>query len=712
MYHSPVAYEVIRNAFNKNLPSQRTMKAWFAQSDISGEPGLSEGNLGRLKRLVEEMNGEQLLCTLIFDEMYIREQILWDENLMNYVGFISYGSYGEEKEKKIRDKGKKNKKEKDNIPFAKKAMNFMLVGINRNFQFPLAYHLVRDLDADELKALISEFIIKVSECGIKIAQLCFDGDKKNLAVCKLFGANLDAFDSNFKPYIENPFNGSTIFLTLDPSHMEKLIRNLLGNHKELLTESGKKIEWKYFVELEKMSKGGNMLTHKLTKKHIEFKQNIMNVRIANETFSQSVADSMRILKNQNHPLFLGCENTIEFNEIIDKLFNVLNSKTKHHPNIFKQALCPRNKDVIFDFAEQTIKYMKSLEMTVIRKVKGEDVKKRMPVLKTVNKTPILGLIMDLTNLRLFYELYVEKDKSMNEVYTFTFSQDPLEILHAKLRSRNGHNSNPNVIQYKGSFRRVLCNSDIKAPESANCIPFDGVIGQMNSLTPQSNIYFVSSRRPKIDIMADEIFQVNLAQQSKRILDELEDIEGFIEIESIRDNAPIIDGSAGASIAYAARLIEKKIESKVFYCDCCKFIFTQNSKLSDHVIYTVESKRPCSSTFYICKIVDRVLKLYKPKFIENVNENSQNSTSNENDIENYEQDFRVLFYMIFKEIDLTKVYTQSDFSGHEEHKFHLVKCIVKEYIRIKTSQISKQITLDHQDKLLRTKLTRWIHFVGQ
>lgn len=111
-----------------------------------------------------------------------------------------------------------------------------------------------------------------------------------------------------------------------------------------------------------------------------------------------------------------------------------------------------------------------------------------------------------------------------------------------------------------------------------------------------------------------------------------------------------------------------------------------------------------------------MKLYKPKFIENFNENSQNSTTNEhldgNDVENYERDFRVLFYIIFKEIDLTKVYTQSDFSGHEEHKFHLVKCIVKEYIRIKTSQISKQITLDHQDKLLRTKLTRWIHFVGQ
>lgn len=704
-YHSPMAYEVVRKKFDNNLPHQRTIRAWFAKSDLDGEPGLSARTLKRLKSCIEDMDGEPLLCTIVFDEMYIREQILWDDNKMNYVGFISYGSYGKESQRNQGEKDKKKKgttKPNDNIPFAKKALNFMLTGINRNFQFPLAYHLVRDLKADELKALVSEYIIKVSECGIKIAQLSFDGDPKNIAICKLFGANLDALDANFKPYIENPFDKSIIFLTLDPSHMEKLMRNLLGNHQVLFTGSGKRIEWKYFVDLEKLSKGGSMLTHKLNKKHIEFKQNKMNVRLACETFSQSTADSMRLLKNENHPKFLNCEHTIEFTDMMDKLFNVLNSKTKRHENIFKRALSSQNKDFIFDFAEKTIEYLKSLKKIVIKKVNGGDVKRRMPVLKTINKTPVLGFIMNLTNLRLFYEMFVETNKTLDEVYTITFSEDPVEILHAKLRSRNGHNTNPNVIQYKGAFRRVQCNSAIKAPESANCLAFD--LHQMDTFSPESDIYFISSRRPKLDILNDEVFKQNLQLQGDLIQDEME----LNEIEGIEEHASIIDGLAGASIAYAARLIERKIETKDFYCDCCKYIFSENLKLTDPFIHTIESKRPCSSTYYICKIVDRFLKHYKPKFIED----AENGSANEMDGKDYEKDFRVVFYMIFKEIDLSKVYELSDFLGHEEHKFHLIKCIVREYIRIKTSQISKQITLGHQDKLLRTKLTRWIHFVGQ
>lgn len=704
-YHSNAAYEVVRKTFNNNLPHPKTIKAWLAVSDVNGEPGLTDGTLKRLKGFVNEMKEEPLICTFIFDEMYIREQIYWDENKMDYVGFISYGSYGDEKREKRAEKGKRMKKQTDNIPFARKALNFLLSGINKNFQFPLAYHFVCDLEAEELKPLVSDMIVKVSECGIKIAQITFDGDPKNIAMCKMFGANLDVFDADFRPYIESPFDASRIYLTLDPSHMEKLMRNLLGNHKVIYGDFGKIVGWKYFVELERLSKGGNMLTHKLNRKHIEFKQNEMNVRLAAETFSEKSADSMQILKNQNHPEFINSADTIDFTYMMDSLFNVLNSKNKRHENVFKCALSSKNKDVIFDFIGRTIEYLKSLKMVVIRRKNYHEVRCKIHVLKTVNKTPILGFIMDLTNVRLFYEQYVERDGVMNEVNTFTFSQDHIEIFHSKLRSRHGHNTNPNVVQFKGAFRQIQCNSEIRAPESANCIAFDAFDGQMDILTPQSNVYFGSSRRPKLDILRNEVFQTNLANQYDQILDEIGELEDIIDIEGIEANAPIIDGISGASIAYAARLIEKKIETQTFYCDCCKFVFSENKKLADPLIYTIESKRPCNSTFYICNLVDRFMKLYRPKCFDE-------SAVDETTGKSFERDFRVLFYMIFQEIDLVKVYHQSEFTGHEEHKFHLIRCIVKEYIRIKTSQISKQITLSHYDKLLRTKLTRWIHFAGQ
>lgn len=242
--------------------------------------------------------------------------------------------------------------------------------------------------------------------------------------------------------------------------------------------------------------------------------------------------------------------------------------------------------------------------------------------------------------------------------------------------------------FLGAYRRLLCNLDIKPPEASNCMALDFVDSQTTTLTPQSNVYFISSRRPKLDILSDETFQYNLATQEEEISEELHELDGL----------EMLDGLNGASIAYAARMIEKRIESQAFYCDCCKFVFAENEKLVEPSIYIIASKRPCQSTFYICKLVDRFLRLYKPKFYREEDER--------------ERDFRVLYFMIFQEINFDQVFTQSDFRNHEQHKFHLVRCVVQEYIRIKTLQISKQFSLSQYDKLLRTKLTKWIHFCGQ
>lgn len=99
---------------------------------------------------------------------------------------------------------------------------------------------------------------------------------------------------------------------------------------------------------------------------------------------------------------------------------------------------------------------------------------------------------------------------------------------------------------------------------------------------------------------------------------------------------IIDGLTGASIAYAARCIEIRIESRNFHCDCCKSVFVENEKLDDASFHLIEFKRPCVSTYSICKIADRFISLHRPVHLNHI-ANSVNK-----------RDFRVLYYMIFKE----------------------------------------------------------------
>lgn len=132
-------------------------------------------------------------------------------------------------------------------------MVFMLSGINKCFEFPFGYHFVNGLGGPNLAKLVTEVIEKVSECGVKISNLTFDGAKENIQMCELLGANMDATSDDFRPFISSPYDGSNIYLILDPSHMEKLLRNLLGNHGVIFDGDNNRIEWSYFVDLQEIS---------------------------------------------------------------------------------------------------------------------------------------------------------------------------------------------------------------------------------------------------------------------------------------------------------------------------------------------------------------------------------------------------------------------------------------------------------------------------
>lgn len=137
-------------------------------------------------------------------------------------GFDTSGSSETDTENEENDKTKKTK-----CALATRALVFMLSGIDKTFEFPVGYHLVNGLGSDGFTDLIKEVMIKVSTCGVKIANLTMDGAKENLKMCENMGANLDPLSDEFKPFFPSPHDGNCTYVLLDPSHME----NLLGNHR-------------------------------------------------------------------------------------------------------------------------------------------------------------------------------------------------------------------------------------------------------------------------------------------------------------------------------------------------------------------------------------------------------------------------------------------------------------------------------------------------
>lgn len=91
----------------------------------------------------------------------------------------------------------------------------------------------------------------------------------------------------------------------------------------------------------------------------------------------------------------------------------------------------------------------------------------------------------------------------------------------------------------------------------------------------------------------------------------DDFEEISDLQAMEANEYLVDGFSNISIAYAAYMIDRRIDSRFMYCTCCSDIFSVNKKISDASIGIVSAKNPCASTYYICKIADRYFNAYNP-----------------------------------------------------------------------------------------------------
>lgn len=216
--YSPRAYEFIRRTFHNHLPALGTIKGWFANSDICGDPGIQEKCVERLQKIAmefKEKNGCELECSLIFDEIHLRQQILFSYHNMDYVGYANYGQKSNDDRKAI----------------AKQAIVFLLNGVHVNFEYPVAYYFIHELDMHKRKELLSEIIAMVTRCGIKVINITCDGHSANRPALTMLGASLKI--DSIRPYIKNPINKAPIYVIFDPCHMEKLVRNRWATCKVL-----------------------------------------------------------------------------------------------------------------------------------------------------------------------------------------------------------------------------------------------------------------------------------------------------------------------------------------------------------------------------------------------------------------------------------------------------------------------------------------------
>lgn len=641
-FYSPRAYQYLRRKFENNLPHKSSLQKWYANSNVGSKSAFCVQSVEILGKKTEKLRsrGVEPVCSLIFDEMAIKKHLQWSQAQHTFLGQIDYGFRPDCSE----------------IPLANNAIVFMVNGINFDLTLPLAFNFINNLKAEEKATLLKDMISQVNKCGVKVQSITFDGLQSNFTMCESLGANFNL--RKFKPYIVLPGNLSKIYVIVDPSHVLKLVRNTLGNNRILVEGSGGQIEWSFFEKLEALRVEKNFThMHKLTKKHIEFKNCKMNVRVACETLSNSVANSMKCLREKGHEQFPDSSATEKFIRFINDCFDIMNTKAIKSENKFKNAINSKNKIEIFTFFEEITKYLKKI------KFENSNI-----VLNTRKRTAFRGIIINITNFKSMYEELVESN-SLKYLPTFKFSQDHLESFFGRIRSSPGCNDNPTAEQFIASFRKnVVCN-EILSSEKSNCE--DNL-----NLT----ILNVSSRSSHVSNSDNTISTVEKPGDSEHLERSNEIRENFEPNEEMT-----------LSIAYIAGTIEEQIEKMGrFECGDCFDLFSVNDKITVD-ISSKSNRAPCQSTFDICYVAH--------KYVQNLSQDYRYTFSNAKDD-------------TLHEFDSETAFSKTNFEGHETHKDFFIEFILTRYIHVQATYIAKRVTLREQKILLRNKLRKFIHFSGQ
>ena len=414
----------------------------------------------------------------------------------------------------------------------------------------------------ERKNILLQCLQQLEKCGIIIECLTFDGAASNISMARNLGCSFDT--ENFKPYFLHPSDHHEVSVFFDVCHMLKLVRNAFGDKKYFTDIDGWGVKYSFISKLHELqSSTGLHMSNKLRAAHINYKKKIMNVKLAAQMLSDSVAGALEFCHKENIPGFEDALLTARFVRTFNRLFDIFNSRNLL-ASCFKAPLSSENINSVLQQLELDFKYIQSLKCPSSGKL----------MTSTNRKTGFLGFLIAIFNIkRLFYRL------NQKILCTYKFSQDHLELFFSKIRSHCGHNNNPTALQFESSYKRLLIHNELKEVTTGNCTP----LVEMSILT-------VSSVTQKKSIPLSKQLVQQLNRENSRLIAEEEPINFEIDQDcesSVSSNVQEHHTFYRNVVAYMAGYVVRKIR-KVLNCEVCVSALTEDDSLissSDWLHYT-------------------------------------------------------------------------------------------------------------------------------
>ena len=170
---SSTAYDTLRGILV--LPCGRTLQDYthFIKAGVGVQADVTKQLLYVSK--MNTLEDYQKYVALVFDEMKIKEGIVYDKNECKVVGFVDVGGINNKLRLFEESLTADDDDHSENPLVAKHMLVFMVRGVFIKLQFPYAQYPTRDLTADVLFPLVWEVIRNLEAAGYKVISLT--GDK-------------------------------------------------------------------------------------------------------------------------------------------------------------------------------------------------------------------------------------------------------------------------------------------------------------------------------------------------------------------------------------------------------------------------------------------------------------------------------------------------------------------------------------------------------
>ena len=328
---SPSCYEELRNSKILVLPSQRRLKDY--RNAIRPRSGFQEEVIAELKSQTDCYFDVQRYVVLLFDEMKIMSNLVFDKVTGELIGFTDLGDP---------DLNFGSLEKTDEI--ATHALAFLVRGVCTELKFCLAHFATTGVTAAQLMPLFWEAVcILETTCNIWVIAATSDGASPNRRFYRLHkpldgDADTDVCYRTINLYAPHRF----VYFFSDAPHLVKTTRNCLlhsgsGTCTRYMWNDGHYILWQHIAQIfyQDVDRGLKLLP-KLTYEHINLNSYaVMRVNLAAQVLSASVAV---VLKEFGPPEAVA---TAELCEKMDAFFDCLNVRsTTEHQKKRKPFLVP------------------------------------------------------------------------------------------------------------------------------------------------------------------------------------------------------------------------------------------------------------------------------------------------------------------------------------------------------------------------------------